>query len=128
MPEVHPAPSQPVPARPVDTGADTRAPPRLLGRTSGGPRATALNPRPGAPHAKESQDMQADRTEHAPTGGQQGTKRCPKCRTVKPLEDFYMRRGGRPSSYCRPCTRDATKASYARRDRKSTRLNSSLVA
>jgi hypothetical protein len=61
--------------------------------------------------------MQANRTKHAPTGGQQDTKRCPKCRTVKPLEDFYMRRGGRPSSYCRPCTRTATKTSYARRRR-----------
>jgi hypothetical protein len=43
------------------------------------------------------------------------TKRCPKCSTVKPLKDFYLRRGGRPSSYCRPCTRAANKASYQRR-------------
>jgi hypothetical protein len=67
--------------------------------------------------------MQANRTKHASTGGQQGTKRCPKCRTVKPLEDFYMRRGGRPSSYCRPCTRTATKASYARRRRDPATLD-----
>jgi hypothetical protein len=67
--------------------------------------------------------MQPDRTKHAPTGGQQGTKRCPKCRTVKPLDDFYMRRGGRASSYCRPCTRTATKASYARRRRDPATLD-----
>ncbi len=51
------------------------------------------------------------------TGDEQDTKRCPKCGTVKPLEDFYLRRNGRPSSYCRLCTRDANKASYARRRR-----------
>lgn len=32
-------------------------------------------------------------------------KFCNKCKTVKPITDFYKRRkGSQPSSYCKPCT------------------------
>jgi hypothetical protein len=45
------------------------------------------------------------------------TKRCPRCRQVKPAEAFYRRRGGRRlSPYCQPCTRAASK--QARRQRR----------
>jgi hypothetical protein len=43
-------------------------------------------------------------------------KRCPRCVQVKPAEQFYRRwRGLRLSSYCRPCTRAATRAARHRR-------------
>ena len=36
------------------------------------------------------------------------TKRCPRCRQVKPASQFYRRRGDQQlSSYCQPCARAA---------------------
>lgn len=43
------------------------------------------------------------------------TKRCPQCKTVKPVEEFSPdahKAGGR-SSKCRPCDRDRARAYYA---------------
>jgi hypothetical protein len=46
------------------------------------------------------------------------TKRCPRCRQVKPAEQFYRRRGGRRlSPYCQPCTRAASREARNRRRR-----------
>ena len=43
-------------------------------------------------------------------------KRCPRCGLVKAAEAFYRRRHGRQlSSYCQPCTREA---SHERRRRR----------
>jgi hypothetical protein len=37
-------------------------------------------------------------------------KRCPRCGQLKSAQEFYRRRRGRRlSSYCRPCTRAATR-------------------
>ena len=37
-------------------------------------------------------------------------KRCPRCGHVKPADQFYRRRRGRRlSSYCKPCTRAASR-------------------
>lgn len=41
-----------------------------------------------------------------------GHKRCPKCIRIKPYRDFYIRRNGSPSSYCRPCHRANVSADY----------------
>ena len=36
-------------------------------------------------------------------------KNCTKCKTIKPLVEFYTRRfGTEPSSYCKPCTNNQT--------------------
>jgi hypothetical protein len=44
-------------------------------------------------------------------------KRCPRCGQLKSAQEFYRRRRGRRlSSYCRPCTRAATRE--ARRSRR----------
>jgi hypothetical protein len=43
-------------------------------------------------------------------------KRCPRCGKVKPASEFYRRRSGRLSSYCRACQRAA--ALLARRRRR----------
>jgi len=37
-------------------------------------------------------------------------KRCPKCNTIKPLKDFYRRRGGKYYSYCKICSLERLKA------------------
>ena len=43
-------------------------------------------------------------------------KRCPRCGQLKSAEEFYRRRGGRRlSSYCRPCTRAASRQAQTRR-------------
>jgi hypothetical protein len=42
-------------------------------------------------------------------------KWCPRCGLVKPAEAFYRRRGRRLSSYCRPCTRAASREANDRR-------------
>lgn len=40
----------------------------------------------------------------APAVAAPAEKRCPKCGDVKPLTAYSRRRGGRPQSYCKPCT------------------------
>ena len=43
-------------------------------------------------------------------------KRCPRCGQLKAAEEFYRRRRGRRlSSYCRPCTRAASRQAHRRR-------------
>ena len=42
-------------------------------------------------------------------------KRCPRCGLVKSAEAFYRRWGRRLSSYCRPCTRAASREANDRR-------------
>jgi hypothetical protein len=43
-------------------------------------------------------------------------KRCPRCGQVKPVSAFYRRRHGtRPSPYCQPCTRAASREARNRR-------------
>jgi hypothetical protein len=38
----------------------------------------------------------------------QGRKRCPRCETEKSTDDFYKRRDGQASPYCKPCTNAQT--------------------
>ena len=40
------------------------------------------------------------------------SKVCTKCNVVKPLEEYTLRKSGRPSSYCRECNREANRKSY----------------
>jgi hypothetical protein len=42
-------------------------------------------------------------------------KRCPRCGQVKPLGAFYRRRATRPSAYCQPCQRAASREARDRR-------------
>jgi recombinational DNA repair protein (RecF pathway) len=42
-------------------------------------------------------------------------KRCPRCGRVRPAADFYRRRSGRLSSYCRSCQRAAARLARQRR-------------
>jgi hypothetical protein len=43
-------------------------------------------------------------------------KRCPRCGQRKSAAEFYRRRGDRRlSSYCRPCTRAASREGHSRR-------------
>ena len=43
-------------------------------------------------------------------------KRCPRCGQVKAADQFYRRRHGRrPSSYCQPCSRAASREARHRR-------------
>jgi hypothetical protein len=42
-------------------------------------------------------------------------KRCPRCRQVKPADQFYRRQRTRPSSYCRSCQRAAVRVARDRR-------------
>ena len=43
-------------------------------------------------------------------------KRCPRCGQLKSEEEFYRRgRGRRPSPYCQPCTRAASRQAQSRR-------------
>jgi hypothetical protein len=42
-------------------------------------------------------------------------KRCPRCGQVKPAGEFYRRRSGRLSSYCRSCQRAAAHLARDRR-------------
>jgi recombinational DNA repair protein (RecF pathway) len=42
-------------------------------------------------------------------------KRCPRCGRVRPTGEFYRRRSGRLSSYCRSCQRAAARLARARR-------------
>jgi hypothetical protein len=42
-------------------------------------------------------------------------KRCPRCGKLKVTAEFYRRRGRRPSSYCQPCTRAASREVASRR-------------
>jgi hypothetical protein len=42
-------------------------------------------------------------------------KRCPRCGQLKSAAEFYRRRRGQLSSYCRPCTRAATREGQSRR-------------
>jgi transposase-like protein len=44
-------------------------------------------------------------------------KRCPRCGQGTAAEQFYRRRGGRLSPYCRPCTRAASRQARSRRRR-----------
>ena len=43
-------------------------------------------------------------------------KRCPACASTQAVENFYTTRRGRPSGYCKPCQRSATRLSGRRRD------------
>lgn len=60
-----------------------------------------------------------------------GTKRCPRCKTIKRLEDFYLSANGRrgaTSSYCIPCHADYGKENLAKqtpeeRERRRTNQN-----
>jgi hypothetical protein len=42
-------------------------------------------------------------------------KRCPRCGRVRAAAEFYWRRSGRLSSYCRSCQRAAARAARQRR-------------
>ena len=42
-------------------------------------------------------------------------KRCPRCGRVRPAAEFYRRRSGRLSSYCRSCQRTAARLARSRR-------------
>jgi hypothetical protein len=42
-------------------------------------------------------------------------KRCPRCGRVRPAGEFYRRRRGRLSSYCRSCQRAAARLARQRR-------------
>jgi recombinational DNA repair protein (RecF pathway) len=42
-------------------------------------------------------------------------KRCPRCGRVRAAAEFYRRRSGRLSSYCRSCQRAAARAARQRR-------------
>jgi hypothetical protein len=41
-------------------------------------------------------------------------KRCPQCGRVRPAGEFYRRRSGRLSSYCRSCQRAAARLARQR--------------
>jgi hypothetical protein len=43
------------------------------------------------------------------------SKRCPRCGRVRPVGEFYRRRSGRLSSYCRACQRAAARLARQRR-------------
>jgi hypothetical protein len=49
-------------------------------------------------------------------------KRCPRCGRVRAAAEFYWRRSGRLSSYCKACQRAAARAARKRR-----RQDSALV-
>jgi hypothetical protein len=42
-------------------------------------------------------------------------KRCPRCGCIRPAAEFYRRRSGRLSSYCRSCQRAAAHLARKRR-------------
>jgi hypothetical protein len=42
-------------------------------------------------------------------------KRCPRCGRVRSAREFYLRRSGRLSSYCKSCQRAAARAAQQRR-------------
>ena len=42
-------------------------------------------------------------------------KHCPRCGRVRPAGEFYRRRSGRLSSYCKACQRAATRQARQRR-------------
>jgi hypothetical protein len=42
-------------------------------------------------------------------------KRCPRCVRVRAAAEFYWRRSGRLSSYCKACQRAAARAALKRR-------------
>ena len=42
-------------------------------------------------------------------------KRCPRCGRIRPAGEFYRRRSGRLSSYCRSCQRAAARLARSRR-------------
>jgi hypothetical protein len=42
-------------------------------------------------------------------------KRCPRCGRVRAAAEFYWRRSGRLSSYCKACQRAAARAARQRR-------------
>ena len=44
-------------------------------------------------------------------------KRCPRCGRVRAAAEFYWRRSGRLSSYCKACQRAAARAALKRRRR-----------
>jgi hypothetical protein len=48
--------------------------------------------------------------------------RCTRCRQRKPLTAFYMRRNGRPLSYCKDCQRRAARAAEQQRRQDPTGL------
>jgi hypothetical protein len=44
-----------------------------------------------------------------------GGKRCPRCKTMKPIREFYKLRGGGYSSYCKKCNSDRQKKYHSKR-------------
>jgi len=44
----------------------------------------------------------------------ENTKRCAKCQLELPIDLFSRARGGRPASYCKPCTQAYCRAHYAK--------------
>ena len=42
-------------------------------------------------------------------------RRCPRCGRVRPAREFYRRRSGRLSSYCRSCQRAAARLARQQR-------------
>jgi hypothetical protein len=47
-------------------------------------------------------------------------KRCPRCGRVRATAEFYWRRSGRLSSYCKACQRAAAQAARQRRRHDTT--------
>jgi hypothetical protein len=47
-------------------------------------------------------------------------KRCPRCGLIRPAQEFYRRRSGRLSSYCRSCQRAAARLARLRRHQDAT--------
>jgi hypothetical protein len=49
------------------------------------------------------------------SAGHPSKKRCPACQQVKPVSEFYVTVGGRPSGYCKACQRAVSRTSRLRR-------------
>jgi hypothetical protein len=45
------------------------------------------------------------------SAGHPSKKRCPACQQVKPVSEFYVTVGGRPSGYCKACQRAVSRTS-----------------
>jgi hypothetical protein len=58
--------------------------------------------------------MRHERTPTLPAG-HPSKKRCPACQQAKPVSEFYVTVDGRPSGYCKPCQRSASRTSRLRR-------------
>jgi hypothetical protein len=58
--------------------------------------------------------MRHERTPTLPAG-HPSKKLCPACQHVKPVTEFYVAVGGRPSGYCKTCQRAVSRTSRLRR-------------